>query len=121
MRMSAFLIGMVLLSSSLAFDAHAERARRLGINTTFRTFREEIKYIEESGVGTIRVPLQWQLVKIQRGEYDWSTVDRVLKVAQTKHIEVLFTIRTHFREEAKKRKQKRGAIEISPTSAVTGF
>jgi len=116
MRMSAFLIGMVLLSSSLAFDAHAERARRLGINTTFRTFREEIKYIEESGVGTIRVPLQWQLVKIQPGEYDWSTVDRLLKMVQAKQIEVLFTIRTNFSEEKQKHKRKRGAIEITPES-----
>ncbi|OGP90511.1 MAG: hypothetical protein A2156_05430 [Deltaproteobacteria bacterium RBG_16_48_10] len=115
-RMSTLLIGMMLLSFILAFNAHAEGARCLGINTTFPTFREEIKYIEELGVGTIRVPLQWQLVKTHPGEYDWSTVDRVFKMAQTKHIEVLFAIRTHFREEAKKRKQKRGAIEISPES-----
>jgi len=116
MRMSAFLIGMVLLSSILTFDAHAERARRLGINTTFPTFREEIKYIEESGVGTIRVPLQWQLVKTHPGEYDWSTVDRLLKVVQAKQIEVLFTIRTNFSEEAQKHKRKRGAIQITPES-----
>jgi len=116
MRMSAFLIGIVLLSPILAFDAHAERARRLGINTTFRTFREEIKYIEESGVGTIRVPLQWQLLKVQSGEYDWSTVDRSLKMVQAKQIGVLFTIRTNFSEEKQKHKRKRGAIEITPES-----
>jgi hypothetical protein len=115
-RVSTLLIGAVLLSSILAFHAHAEGARRLGINTTFHTFREEIKNIEELGVATIRVPLQWQFVKIHPGEYDWSTVDRVFKAAQTKHIEVLFTIRTHFPDGAKKRKQKRGTIEISPES-----
>ncbi len=105
-RMSTLLIGMMLLSSILAFNAHAQGVRRLGIDTTFRTFREEIKYIEELGVGTIRVPLQWQLVKIRPGEYDWSTVDRLLKVAQTKQIEVLFNICTTFRVETQKHKYK---------------
>ena len=106
-RMSTFLIGMILLSSILAFNAHAEGVRRLGINTTFRTFREEIKSIEELGVGTIRVPLEWQLAKIQPGEYDWSTVDLLLKVAQTKQIEVLFSIRTTFREIIQKKSARR--------------
>jgi hypothetical protein len=111
--MSVLLIGMILISSMLGFNAHAEGAKRLGINTTFRAFREETKSMEELGVGTIRVPLQWQLVKIENGKYDWSTVDGLLKVAQAKQIEVLFTIRTNFPKEAHKHKRKRGAIEIS--------
>ena len=118
MGRSTFLVGMVLLSFIFVFDAHAEKARRLGINTTFRTFREEIKYIEESGVGTIRVPLQWQLIRIQPGEYDWSTVDQLLKIVQAKQIELVFTVRTNFPEEKQKQKhkRKRGAIEITPES-----
>jgi len=114
--MSVFLVGIILISSMLAFNARAEGAKRLGINTTFRTFREETKSIEELGVGTIRLPLQWQLVRIQNGKYDWSTVDRLLKVTQTKQIEVLFTLRTNFPKEAQKHRRKRGAIEISPES-----
>jgi len=115
MRMGkTFLIGVILLSCIVTFNVHAEETKRLGINTSFRTFREEIKSIEELGVRIIRVPLQWQSVMIQPGEYDWSTVDLFLKVAQTKQMEVLFTMRTLFREEGKKRKQKRGAIKISP-------
>ncbi len=116
MRMKTFLIGTALLSSILALPAHAQGGSRLGINTTLRAFREEIKSIEELGAGTIRVPLQWQLAKIQKGEYDWSTVDRLLNVAQAKQIEVLFTIRTNFPKEIQKHKRKRGAIEISPES-----
>jgi hypothetical protein len=115
--MSTLLIGMMLISSMLVFNAQAQNARRLGLNTTLRTFGEEIKYIQELGVGTIRVPLQWQLVRIRPGEYDWSAIDRLLKVAQMKQIEVLFTIRTTFREETKKHKPKKGAIQqISPPS-----
>ncbi len=112
MRMKIFLIGAVLLSSIGAFNVRAEEARRLGINTSFRALREEIKSIDELGVRAIRVPLQWQLVRVGMGNYDWSTVDLFLRVAQTKQMEVLFSIRTLFGGEAKKPKHKRGVIGI---------
>ena len=116
-RMSALLIGMTLFFSIFTFNVQAQGTSRLGLNTTLRTFGEEIKYIQELGVSTIRVPLQWQLVRIRPGEYDWSTIDRLVKATQTKQIEVLFTIRTTFREETKKPKPKKGAIpQISPPS-----
>jgi hypothetical protein len=114
MGMKAFLIGTAFLSFALFSPAYAQGGGRLGINTTFRTFREEIKSIKELGVGTIRVPLEWQLLKIHRGDYDWSAVDRLLEAAQAKQIEVLFTIRTNFPKGAQKHKRKRGAIEIHP-------
>ncbi len=113
-RMSWLLIGTVLLWSLLARPAHAKEARRVGINTTFHTLREEIKYIEESGASTIRVPLHWQLVKIRPGEYDWRSVDQLLKAAQTRQIEVLFTLRTNFPEGPPKPNRKRGAIQLTP-------
>jgi GH35 family endo-1,4-beta-xylanase len=117
-RIGALLTGLMLLSSMLAFNARAQEVRRLGLNTTLRTYGEDIKYVQELGVGTIRVPLQWQLVRIRPGEYDWSTIDRLVKAAQTKQIEVLFNIRTTFLEGIKKLKKdlKRRPIEISPPS-----
>jgi hypothetical protein len=119
LRMSAWLIGVMLLSFMLAFNAHSQGTKRLGLNTTLRTFGEEIKYIQELGVGTIRVPLQWQLIKIRPGEYDWSTIDRLLKAAQTKQIEVVFTIRTTFRDQTQKHKPRRGIIQTNPPSVDT--
>ena len=114
MRMSALLIGVVLLSSAFALDARAQESGRLGLNTTLRTFEEDIKSIQELGVGTIRVPLQWQFVKIRPGEYDWSNIDRLVKAARTKQIEVLFAIRTTFREkkEIPTIRRKKGSIQI---------
>jgi hypothetical protein len=109
--MSTLLIGVVLFFFFLAPDARAQGAMRLGLNTTLRTFGEDIKSIQELGVHTIRVPLQWQFVKISPREYDWSSVDRFVKAARAKQIEVLFTIRTTFREETKKHKPKGGAIQ----------
>jgi hypothetical protein len=116
-RVSTLLIGLMLFFSMLAFNAQAQEARRLGLNTTLRTFGEDIKSIQKLDVRTIRVPLRWQFLEISPGEYDWSTVDRLLKVAQTRQIEVLFTIRTTFREETQKHKPKKGAVrEINPPS-----
>jgi hypothetical protein len=105
---------MLLFSSILAFDAHAQESMRLGINTTFHTLREDTKLIEELGVRTIRVPLQWKLVKIRPGEYDWTSVDRLLKVAQTKQIEVLLNLCTTFRQEAQKQGGRRVPTQLDP-------
>ena len=115
-RMKTFLLGVILLTCVVPFKAYPEGEHRLGINTTIRTIREEVKSIQELGAGTIRVPLDWQLVKIQPGEYDWSSSDRLVNVAQTRHVEVLFTIHTLFKPVKPKRpRQIRGPIyEISP-------
>ena len=122
-RRSALLIGMMLFFSILVFSAQAQEPRRLGLNTTLRTFGEEIKSIQELGVKSVRVPLPWQLVKIRPGEYDWSAIDRLVKAAQTRQTEVFFTIRTTSqtpsleeteKEKAKRPKQKRGSIQITP-------
>jgi Cellulase (glycosyl hydrolase family 5) len=111
-RMSTLLIGVMLFFSILAFNAQAQESRRIGLNTTLRTLGDEIKYIQELGINTIRMPLQWPLVKIRPGEYDWRTLDRLLKSAQTKQIEILFTICTTFGEETKKQKTQKGTTRI---------
>ncbi|MGB7574034.1 MAG: cellulase family glycosylhydrolase [Thermodesulfobacteriota bacterium] len=113
-RISVLLTGLMLLSSVLPPTAPAQEARRLGVNTTLRTYEQDIKSLKELGVGAIRVPLQWQFIKIRPGEYDWSNVDRLLKAAQTKQINVLFTIRTTF--VPRKSKPRKGVIEVDPKS-----
>jgi hypothetical protein len=115
-RVGVLFISIMVFLSALAFSAQAQEARRLGLNTTLRTFGEEIKSIQELGVGIIRVPLPWQLVKIRPGEYDWSAIDRLVKAAQTKQIDVLFTIRTTFREETKKFKLTRSTSLKTPSA-----
>jgi hypothetical protein len=116
-RVSTWLLGPMLIFSILAFRVQAQEAKRLGLNTTLRAFGEGTKSIQELGVATIRVPLQWQFIKIRPGKYDWSDIDRFVKAAQAKQIEVLFNIRTNFREGTIKRKIKRGAIQqINPPS-----
>ena len=108
------LISLMLVSLPSIFNAHAEEARRLGLNTTLRAFGEDMKSMQELGVSTMRVPLQWQLVRIHPGKYDWSTVDRLVEAAHQKKIELLFTIRTTFREATQK--HKRGVIQTTTAS-----
>lgn len=108
------LTSLMLFLFVLTFNASAQQVRRIGINTTLRTYEEEWKYLNELGVGAIRVLLQWQFIKLRPGEYDWSDVDRLLKAARAKQIEVLFCIRTHFQQGRPKRWSKRGRIEINP-------
>lgn len=115
-RVRTLLIGLMLLSFIFAFNAQAEESRRLGLNMALRNFGEDIKPMQELGANTIRVPLQWQLIRIRPGEYDWTGVDRLLKTAQTKQIDVLFNIRTTFKEDAKKYKRQRAPTLIKSGS-----
>jgi hypothetical protein len=106
----------VVFLSILTSTIQAQEPSRLGLNTTLRSFGEEIKPIQELGINTIRIPLQWQLIRIRPGEYDWSGVDRLIKVAQIKKMEILFNIRTTFKEEAKKIKRQRVVTRIKTGS-----
>jgi len=115
-RVRIILISLMVFLSALTSSIQAQEARRLGLNTALRTFGEEIKSIQELGVKSIRMPLQWQLIKIRPGEYDWNSIDRLLKTAQEKQIETLFNIRTIFQEETKKHSRQRGAIKIKPSA-----
>ena len=114
MRMSTLLIGVLLLLSALVLNARAQEPSRIGLNTTLRSFREDMQSIQELGVGTIRMPLQWQSIKISPGEYDWTNVDQLVKEAHAKRVDVLFSIRTTFPAKPKAWVHKRGMIQTSP-------
>ena len=114
-KIGVLLISTIFASSILISNAQAQGVSGLGLNTTLRTFGEDIKSMQELGVSRVRVPLQWQLVRIRPGKYDWSTVDRLLKAAQTKNMEVLFTIRSLFREQKKMSRYQRDRLQTFST------
>jgi len=113
MRMSVLLIGVMLLLPGLTLRAWAQEPSRIGLNTTLHSFKEDIKSLQKLGVSTIRMPLQWESMKISPGEYDWRTVDRFVNEAHADRIDVLFNIRTTFSTKPKKI-LKRGVIQTSP-------
>ncbi len=108
-------LSMTTLFSVFVLDVPGQETRRLGLNTTLRNFGEELKYARQLGVGAIRVPLQWQLVKTRPGEYDWRSIDRLVKTAQERQIEILFNIRTIMGEESKKHSSQRAMTKIKPS------
>lgn len=110
--MRIWILVVMMLFSMLTSGAQAQDTRQLGLNTTLRHVEEEIKYVQPLGIRTLRVPLQWQLVKIRPGEYDWSTIDRIIKTAQERQIGILFNIRTIFWEESKKPSRQRGVTKV---------
>jgi hypothetical protein len=114
-KIGVLLMSGIFASSIFISNAHAQIVSGLGLDTTLRTFGEDIKSMQELGVGKIRVPLQWQLVRIRPGKYDWSTVDRLLKAAQMKNIEVLFTIRSLFREQKKMSRYQKDRAQVVST------
>lgn len=114
MRMTALLIGVMLLLSILVLNARAQESSRIGLNSTLHSFGEDLKSLQKLGVSAIRMPLQWQFIKLSPGEYDWRTVDRFVKEAQARQIDVLFNIRTTFPSKPIKSGPKRGIIQTSP-------
>ncbi len=115
MRTIILMMSIMVCFSVLAPNLRAQEPVRFGLNTTLRTFDEEKKSIQELGIGLIRVPLQWQFIKMRPREYDWSSLDRFVKAARINQVEVLLNIRTTFPEqkEDRKTKRKRGTIQTS--------
>lgn len=88
------LLCFVLVSFFLAFATIGGYANnRFGLQTGFGSIKEEAKYLNELGIGIIRLPLPWQLVEPKQGVFDWSLTDRLVKEANKKDIEVLFVLR----------------------------
>jgi hypothetical protein len=117
LRIGALLIIIMVLLTASFLDASAQGPKRLGLNTTIRNVGEEIKSIQELGVSLVRMPLEWQLIKIRPGEYDWTVIDRLVKAAQTRQVDVLFTIRSRKeaeKEKPQKIKSKKGTIQLAP-------
>ena len=67
MRISVLLTGLMLLSSILSSTAPAQEARRLGVNTTLRTYEEDIKVSKGIGRGCDPCPLTMAIYKITSG------------------------------------------------------
>ncbi len=86
-------VAAVLLVSVLALDCQAIESGRFGMNTGPRAFQTDTKSISELGIGSVRLPLQWQMVEPRPGQFDWSTTDRIVETAEAKQVQVLFTLR----------------------------
>ncbi len=60
-----------------------------------RYLEEDYDKLNEIGIKTIREGIRWSVVEIKPYEYDWTEVDRMIKVSQSKNIQVVWDI-CHF-------------------------
>lgn len=51
--------------------------------------------LNELGIKTVREGIRWSVVEIKPYQYDWSEVDRIIRVSQAKNIQVIWDI-CHF-------------------------
>ncbi|HJY13297.1 MAG TPA: hypothetical protein VJ304_10960, partial [Flavobacterium sp.] len=56
---------------------------------------EDYDNLNELGIKTIREGIRWSVVETKPYHYDWSEVDRIIKVSQSKNIQVVWDI-CHF-------------------------
>lgn len=110
-RLAIFLV-IILLSSSFIFYACAQDARRFGLGTGIRGLKMDIKYLQKLGVGIVRMPIQWELVEPNPGQFDWSKTDLIVQAAQARNVEVLFTLRCI---------SSSGRFSRQPASGTKGF
>lgn len=56
---------------------------------------EDYDRVQQLGMKTIREGIRWSKVEISPYQYDWTEVERIIKVSQTKNIQVIWDI-CHF-------------------------
>lgn len=60
-----------------------------------RYLEEDYDKLNELGIKTIREGIRWSMVEKKPYEYDWTEVERIIKVSQSKDIQVVWDI-CHF-------------------------
>lgn len=66
-----------------------------GLNTwLLRSYLANAKYVQDLGVGIVRIELPWELVEPNRNQFDWTRTDEMIEAARANHVEVLFTLRS---------------------------
>ncbi|MCU7616290.1 hypothetical protein NZ698_03710 [Chryseobacterium sp. PBS4-4] len=60
-----------------------------------RFLEEDYDQLNEIGIKTVREGIRWSVVETKPYEYDWTEVERIIKVSQEKNIQVVWDI-CHF-------------------------
>lgn len=60
-----------------------------------RYLEEDYDKLNDIGIKTIREGIRWSVVEMRPYEYDWSEVDRIIDVSQSRNIQVIWDI-CHF-------------------------
>jgi len=76
-------------------NAFGRRVDLYKISGHDRFLEEDYDQLNQIGIETIREGIRWSVVETKPYEYDWSEVERIIKVSQEKNIQVVWDI-CHF-------------------------
>jgi hypothetical protein len=82
------------VSLKVRLPAPESRNRQFGVNMAPLEMRSGLDDAENLGIGMIRVPLSWQTVEPEKGEFDWAPSDLIVRSARDRNMSVLFTLRS---------------------------
>lgn len=95
LKLAMALVALILGAASPATSAPA-KAPYYGINHDFVWTEEKdwphlIAAMKEARVEAVRIPLRWPTVEPEKGKWDYSRVDKVVKALRDAKIEILAT------------------------------
>ncbi|MCY0976667.1 hypothetical protein PGH12_05820 [Chryseobacterium wangxinyae] len=76
-------------------NAFGERVDLYQLSGHDRFLEEDYDLLDDLGIKTVREGIRWSAVETKPYEYDWSEVDRIIKVSHLKNIQVMWDI-CHF-------------------------
>ncbi|MCY0969319.1 hypothetical protein [Chryseobacterium wangxinyae] len=76
-------------------NAFGERVDLYQMSGHDRFLEEDYDLLDDLGIKTVREGIRWSAVEKKPYEYDWSEVDRIIKVSHSKNVQVIWDI-CHF-------------------------
>ncbi len=76
-------------------NAFGERVDLYQMSGHDRFLEEDYDLLDDLGIKTVREGIRWSAVETKPYEYDWSEVDRIIKVSHSKNVQVIWDI-CHF-------------------------
>ncbi len=76
-------------------NAFGERVDLYQMSGHDRFLEEDYDLLDDLGIKTVREGIRWSAVETKPYEYDWSEVDRIIKVSYSKNVQVMWDI-CHF-------------------------
>lgn len=81
-----------LAAALLCVAPEARAAPLFGFNDSPETFAVDAGAAHRAGATIARVPVSWELVEAESGDYDWSSVDAAVSALAAREIRLLFVL-----------------------------
>lgn len=79
----------------------------LGLCSTGRQLKHDVKYVQELDISAVRIPIAWQSAEPREGQFNWGQIDSLVDLAHSHGIEILLNVRSISPWGTKKQTQKK--------------